>query len=201
MFAASASAEGWRGQEAKLLLSSIPVTLNQPPHSHHFTATSTCTHCHTGFYSLSFPQQKAWRLSETLAWLHFFCGCKVFLLFLFLSIFYCYFFSGYIRTMRIMKGKSSWWDMISRQISYLEVQPFIMARAHETCKRCCLILFVAKLRRLHFLLYKESCNRGRFNVCWKPQANLFFSLSLKFFPLTLHLSQLPGCSAVMQEHF
>lgn len=59
MFAASASAEGWRGQEAKLLLSSIPVTLDQPPHSHHFTATSTCTHCHTGFQSLSFPQQKA----------------------------------------------------------------------------------------------------------------------------------------------
>lgn len=81
------------------------------------------------------------------------------------------------------------------------IMPFTVSHAPETCKRWCLTLFVVKLRRLYFPLRQERFNRGRFSVSRKPQANLSFLLSLKFFPLTLHHTQVPACFAMMQGHF
>lgn len=74
---------------------------------------------------------------------------------------------------------------------------FTVNHASETCKRWC--LFVMELGRSHFPLHQGRFNRERLSVSRKPQADLSFSLSHKFFSPPFIL--VPACFAMTPGHF
>lgn len=171
MFAALAVLTGWRGPEAKQLLSSIPVGANRPSYSH-------TLHSHVLLTRLDLYPLSCWGLQPQLSSskrpeshqepdepdFTFPVDIIFFIIFINFSLLL---FSEYIRAVRILKGnlvvKRDFQENIIPE-NPTNIMPVIVAHAPETCKRCCLILFVAKLRRLYFLLYEERFNRGRFSV-------------------------------------
>lgn len=95
----------WQAGEDRRPRSSSPPSLSpftSPHRATHCTATSccphwTCTHCHTAFYSLSFPQACHQKPQSDFT---FSVDIRFFIIFIFINLLLLL-FSGYIRTMII----------------------------------------------------------------------------------------------------